>query len=195
MKKITLPLLILFSLGALAQTPPPLSLTSKSGIITVTNTTPKTILAYAFTMASNGHTSPMFHDYCFNPDGFPAGAFDTTNTVTDEYRATGRPTPQLILTAIYVQFTDGSSWGDPTVDFVSKYLSWRPRHKALYQNFLAAWQASGLAGLNAALDSAPATEPEVYDVRATRAMIAESGADTAIADVQRRLNAAIAHGQ
>lgn len=88
--------------------------TTSNGVITFTNVSGQAIIGAVGTIYFDGKptgTNNLMYDHFFDADGWPAGGvhsdFDTKNQPTD--------TPMnYTVTLTYIQFADGSSWGDKT---------------------------------------------------------------------------------
>ncbi len=105
--------LLLLSLTGFAQNPY-VQLTKNNGVLTFTNVSGQAILGIVGSITVNGKPTGkpdnFLQDNFFDAEGFAAGTsfnFDTKGT-PDE-------TPKnYSVTITYIQFADGSSWGDKT---------------------------------------------------------------------------------
>ncbi len=102
--KLTLVVAMLLLMGsALAQTQP-IALVEVNGNWQGTNVTSKEILAYVVNL-SNPHYTILEHDYYFKPHGVQPGALEHMHTFDPNHQAQ----------VLWVQFVDGTEWGDHTV--------------------------------------------------------------------------------
>lgn len=102
MKELSVVLLLLAGC-ALAQTQP-ISLAATNGVWQGTNTTSNEILAYVVVF-QNPHYTLYSHDYYFKPHGVLPGAVERMDMI--DYATEG--------TLIWVQYTDGTEWGDHAI--------------------------------------------------------------------------------
>jgi len=93
-------MLALMLVSSLASAQSPIKVTSDNGIFTFTNVSNKTIVL----VAGHADKAQLAHEFLFKKQGFPTGATFDLDTRDD-----GVPSSVQIA---FVQFEDGSTWGD-----------------------------------------------------------------------------------
>ncbi len=128
-------------------------ITKNNGVLTFTNVSGQAIVGIVGSVNLNGRptgtntsfgTNNFMQDNFFDAEGFAAGAsfdFDTKNQPTDTPR-------NYSVTLSYIQFADGSSWGDRTT--AENMFSHRAMALSVLQNLnnASADNAQFLAALN-----------------------------------------------
>lgn len=102
--KLIFALFALLGVPAMAQTQPFAFSQVSTGVWQGRNIAPKEILAYVVEFESP-HVTILSHDYYFKPEGIAPGAIETFDQATAT--EAGR--------ALWVQFVDGTEWGDHNV--------------------------------------------------------------------------------
>jgi hypothetical protein len=147
--------------------------------IVARNVSNKEILAFSIKFSS----AAAYHDYYFKPDGIVPGA---SETITLDF-------PQAQGRVAYIQFVDGSEWGDITE--ASHFLTQRPAALQVISQMVDAYAKGGEKGIVALLNANPTSKDEITHGLAIhfQTMLAESGIDGVIFHLKSRLASAAAH--
>jgi len=129
MRKISLVPILLLATYALAQDPLAVSVTGNS--ITFTNAGAKEVISIFATASVTRGAFDYTHDYFAQSHGLMTGASVSTDT----------PSPASNVKVIYVQFADGTVWGDTSL--TAAISSNRKKVAAMYQDLLLSYETGG----------------------------------------------------
>jgi hypothetical protein len=116
--KTTVALICLWLVGVAAAQKAPATIKLSPAEIYMTNRSAKEIIAYVLIYASKTANGSLSDDYYFKPQGIvPAGTPNVNDALPPE--ATGFSAAKLL----FVQFADGTTWGDPR--FAAEMLALR----------------------------------------------------------------------
>lgn len=178
MKWITI---LLLASAAFAQ----VKTTTKDGVITFTNTSKKTIILVTGDLQLDGKkTGPFAHEFLFKKLGWPAGdAFDLDTKNDGEIK-------NYSIVVKFIQFEDGTIWGDPTTESAKDALEKRTGTLAFLPSLAT---VSDEAEFMTVLTSkqVPGSAAEAAE-RRFQSIQAQVGTATALANARDRYAAAIA---
>lgn len=170
---------------------PPLSLTVHPASIEGSNDSHKVVILVAIRYTTNFYTGDEstldVHDYYFKPDDIaPGGRVELVHSVD-----AGKITHAKL---IYVQFIDGTSWGDiQSEPMIIEGLSHRTDLAAFYRRILAA----GVLGANDEVRAAASDDSEHrlrVHARWLLGVEAEAGVQAMLDKAKARMDNAIRHG-
>jgi hypothetical protein len=183
----TIGMVFVLSLVMLAQTvtpAPPMTVSFSSSSATATNVSSKEIVLITVMVTYKEQSDgpvPAVHDLYFKQGGVPAGTMQDV-----VHPQTNMTITKVALT--YVQFADGTSWGDGSDRFTQQAISRRPTIKDLLTNAMAAYQSASDQGLIDYLTKYSGTESGFAKTYLN--MQKTSGTAAAVAQIQSRVNAA-----
>lgn len=145
-----------------------------NGSHTLTNHSGKTIVLLAGTINWGGATTPFIHEYLFKNNGW---AVNTSFTDDGDPKA-----PEQGRTVTFVQFIDGSQWGDPNSGPAQSALKVREAELSMLPLLTAGTEQDFSSAL-----AASQTDPIMQaQQRVYRQMVAASGVEGAFADAKAR---------
>jgi hypothetical protein len=165
------------------------------------NVSQKDIMFFTVVLRTpQGQTGATFnHDYYFkiNGHGIQPGESVTLNHMLSHRRALDESLTEG--TVAYIQFADGTSWGDPGIADAGTLIANRPRLVELYEQALKAYNSGGENGVQAFLEAAKAdaAQSETNRVEANHllAVMQQKGVAESVSRLQTRLAAAAQHSQ
>jgi len=169
----------------------PVTVKATNGIVTFTNTGTVSIAAIVATTSTDGNVGLFRHDYYFNKSGFGPSDYQDFDMVVPAARAQGH-IPQVSATVVFLQFADGSTWGDAQRPEVREMIAWRKAEKEAFQNLVAAYASGGDTAFQNAVSALPATAPERFVARLVADLQKQGGSAAAVASINDRLAAAAA---
>ena len=171
----------------------------RSGSITLTNTSGKNIIAIVAQFKTNGfresHAVNYTHDFYFKPNTFQAGdshSLDLGDHVYGPHVIPNMPDDPAAVTGQlrFVQFDDGSTWGDATV--ASDILGYRQDVKDFLNHLLSIYASQGEAAMISEIEGDYSTRSiavkSVAD--ALKDMYSRTGITPVLADINGRLQIA-----
>lgn len=180
-------LTVLLALAAVAQTPAPVSLVVSPATVQATNVSSKEIALFTVLVSTqaSGYPNPDYpaaHDFYFKPGGFSVG---------DIHEVARSGSDKETITAaklLYVQFADGTSWGNGDDRATKGVLQKRPALRTFYSEAISDYQNGGEQAFIDCLKKTqwPAEGKALYFIRVQQ----QSGTSEAVAQIQLRLTTA-----
>ena len=169
--------------------------TSALGVATFKNVGSSAIVALAAKVQLKGVGKPVLlrHDHYFKPIMAPGDTFDFDMIAPDDREPThGAFFPVVVATVVWVQYADGSTWGDGSDPLIQEMISNRQEVKTLLRSLKA---ASSQTDFDAILANAYATPRSFVGKMALqiKGMEHDLGYNMAVTDVNDRLSSAQSH--
>ena len=181
---------LVLATSAFGQAGSGLRVTTSNGIVTFTNVGAQPIMAIVAEAQRNDEpiVTPI-HEYFFKPSLMAVGEKWDFDMVAQEDRARwGGKLPPTKLTgrATYVQFADGSGWGDASSEAAKQLFSRRATGLDAYTRLDAAYLSGGEAGFLAELEKPQSGWADSL-YRTVQSEVHDVGAVPAAAHVHQRL--------
>ena len=169
--------------------------TSANGVATFKNVGPSGIVALAAKVQVKGVGKPVLlrHDHYFKPIMAPGDSFDFDMIASgDRDLSPGASFPVVVATVVWVQYADGSTWGDGSDPLIQEMISNRQEGKTLLKSLKA---ATSQADFDAILANAYATPRSFAGKMALqiKGMEHDLGYNVAATHVNDRLTSAQSH--
>lgn len=176
---------LLLSVFAAAQTTYISTVQGVDGVLTMTNTSPQSIILAVGQIKLDGRaTGPYVHEAFFGTMGWTPGMTESFDG-RDPQVTTAVPNYSIEFT--YLQFDDGSSWGDKTAPAVRDALSRRAARLKYLQNLVQQAGNSPDSFQKALIAPLSSTAPELSMQRKYVGIIGTDGLSAAIDNARKSL--------